>query len=124
MAQVLDGKWVRDQIFAEWKDRAAALGREKRPPGLAVVLVGHDPASEIYVRNKIKACEEMGMYSEKHTPPDSVRRKNCSTLVQSLNSARRNRRHSGADAAAAASGFPPDSGRDPIPTRMSTAFIR
>ena len=41
-------------------------------PGLAVVLVGHDPASEIYVRNKIKTCGELGIYSEKITPPDSL----------------------------------------------------
>jgi methylenetetrahydrofolate dehydrogenase (NADP+) / methenyltetrahydrofolate cyclohydrolase len=86
MAQVLDGKWVRDQIFADWRDRAAALGREKRPPGLAVVLVGHDPGSEIYVRNKIKACEELGIYSEKHTPPDSVTTEELLTLVHELNS--------------------------------------
>ena len=49
--------------------RAAASGR---PPGLAVVLVGNDPASEIYVRNKVKACEELGFYSEKHTPDASI----------------------------------------------------
>ena len=85
MPQILDGKWVRDQILAEWKDRAAALAKRKRQPGLAVVLVGADPASEIYVRNKIKACEQMGVYSEKHTPPESVRPKNCSRLVESLN---------------------------------------
>ena len=38
-------------------------------PGLAVVLVGHNPASEIYVRGKVKSCEEVGIYSEQHTPP-------------------------------------------------------
>ena len=70
MAQILDGKWVRDQIFADWKDRASTLGATKRRPGLAVVLVGHDPGSEIYVRNKIRACEDLGIYSEKHTPPE------------------------------------------------------
>ena len=40
-------------------------------PGLAVVLVGHNPASEIYVRGKVKACEEVGVYSEKLTPPET-----------------------------------------------------
>lgn len=85
MAQILDGKWVRDQILAEWKDRANALISAKRPPGLAVVLVGNDPASEIYVRNKIKACQEMGVYSEKHTPPDSVTTGELLALVESLN---------------------------------------
>lgn len=85
MAQILDGKWVRDQIFADWKERASTLGRTRRPPGLAVVLVGHDPGSEIYVRNKIKACEELGIYSEKHTPPESVTTEELLELVESLN---------------------------------------
>jgi methylenetetrahydrofolate dehydrogenase (NADP+) / methenyltetrahydrofolate cyclohydrolase len=85
MPQILDGKWVRDQILAEWKDRAIALATRGRQPGLAVVLVGSDPASEIYVRNKIKACEQMGVYSEKHTPPDSVSTEELLALVESLN---------------------------------------
>jgi methylenetetrahydrofolate dehydrogenase (NADP+)/methenyltetrahydrofolate cyclohydrolase len=85
MAQILDGKWVRDQILSEWKDRSSALGATKRRPGLAVVLVGSDPASEIYVRNKIKACEQMGVYSEKHTLPESVTTEELLALVESLN---------------------------------------
>ena len=85
MAQILDGKWVRDQILSEWKDRSSALGATKRQPGLAVVLVGSDPASEIYVRNKVKACEQMGVYSEKHTPPESVTTEELLALVESLN---------------------------------------
>jgi methylenetetrahydrofolate dehydrogenase (NADP+) / methenyltetrahydrofolate cyclohydrolase len=85
MTQILDGKWVRDQILSEWKDRSSALGATKRRPGLAVVLVGSDPASEIYVRNKIKACEQMGVYSEKHTPPESVTTEELLQLVESLN---------------------------------------
>jgi len=85
MAKILDGKWVRDQILGEWKDRSAALASRKRPAGLAVVLVGSDPASEIYVRNKIKACEEMGIYSEKHTPPATVTTEELLALIESLN---------------------------------------
>ena len=85
MAQILDGKWVRDQILAEWKDRAAAVTQRKRPPGLAVVLVGNNPASEIYVRNKIKACEELGIYSEKLTPHDTVTTQELLSVVESLN---------------------------------------
>ncbi|HYI94551.1 MAG TPA: bifunctional methylenetetrahydrofolate dehydrogenase/methenyltetrahydrofolate cyclohydrolase FolD [Bryobacteraceae bacterium] len=85
MAQILDGKWVRDQILAEWKDRAAALKQRKRPPGLAVVLVGNNPASEIYVRNKIKACEELGIYSEKLAPPETVTTEDLLYVVESLN---------------------------------------
>jgi methylenetetrahydrofolate dehydrogenase (NADP+)/methenyltetrahydrofolate cyclohydrolase len=85
MADILDGKWVRDQILADWKDRAAALSRHKRPPGLAVVLVGNDAGSEIYVRNKIKACEELGIYSEKLTPPPTVSTEELLAIVESLN---------------------------------------
>jgi methylenetetrahydrofolate dehydrogenase (NADP+)/methenyltetrahydrofolate cyclohydrolase len=85
MPQILDGKWVRDQILAEWKERASALAERVRPAGLAVVLVGSDPASEIYVRNKIKACEQMGVYSEKHTPPESISTDQLLDLVENLN---------------------------------------
>lgn len=85
MAEILDGKWVRDQILAEWKDRASALSTRKRPPGLAVVLVGNNPASEIYVRNKIKACQELGIYSEKFTPPDTITTEELLAIVDSLN---------------------------------------
>ena len=84
MPQILDGKRVRDEIFAEWKPRVRALS-VRRAPGLAVVLAGADPASEIYVRNKIKACEEMGIYSEKHTPGEEVTTAELLSLVDSLN---------------------------------------
>jgi methylenetetrahydrofolate dehydrogenase (NADP+)/methenyltetrahydrofolate cyclohydrolase len=85
MARVLDGKWVRDEIFKELKPRAAALSNG-RPPGLAVILAGNNPASEIYVRNKVKACEELGIYSEKHTPPDAVATEELLALIAELNS--------------------------------------
>jgi methylenetetrahydrofolate dehydrogenase (NADP+)/methenyltetrahydrofolate cyclohydrolase len=65
MPQVLDGTVVRDQILEKLKLRVARLGR---PPGLAVVLVGSDPASEQYVRNKILACQKLGIHSEKIMP--------------------------------------------------------
>ncbi len=82
MPKILDGKWVRDQILAELKPRVASLSR---PPGLAVVLVGNDPASEIYVRNKVKACAELGIYSEKITPPASISTEELLAIVDSLN---------------------------------------
>ena len=85
MARVLDGKWVRDEIWKEWKPRAQALAASHRPPGLAVVLVGNDPASEIYVRNKVKACEELGLYSEKHTPSADITTEELLSLIASLN---------------------------------------
>ncbi len=59
-ARVLDGKWVRDQILGELKPRVGKLAAAHRPPGLAVILVGNDPGSEIYVRLKIKTCARAG----------------------------------------------------------------
>lgn len=85
MARVLEGKLVRDEIWREWKPRAQALTAKSRRAGLAVVLVGNDPASEIYVRNKVKACEELGIYSEKHTPPYTISTEDLLTLIHSLN---------------------------------------
>jgi methylenetetrahydrofolate dehydrogenase (NADP+)/methenyltetrahydrofolate cyclohydrolase len=81
-ALILDGKYVRDQLLVEARLRAAKLPRR---PGIAVVLVGHDPASEVYVRNKVKACEEAGIYSEKYTPGEDVSTEELLVLVESLN---------------------------------------
>lgn len=81
-AAILDGKLIRDQILAELKPRIERLPRR---PGLAVVLVGNDPASEIYVRNKVKTCEELGMYSEKITPPESIETGDLLGIVEALN---------------------------------------
>ncbi|HEV8039633.1 MAG TPA: bifunctional methylenetetrahydrofolate dehydrogenase/methenyltetrahydrofolate cyclohydrolase FolD [Bryobacteraceae bacterium] len=84
-AKILDGKWVRDQILAELRPRIERLKQAHRPPGLAVVLVGHDPASEIYVRNKIKTCAELGIYSEKITPPDAISTEDLLGIIEGLN---------------------------------------
>lgn len=73
MPKLLDGKFVRDQILAELPPRIQRIREVAgRPPGLAVVLVGGDPASEIYVRTKVKTCGELGMFSEKITPPETT----------------------------------------------------
>ncbi len=82
MLQILDGTVVRAQILAGLKPRVHKL---KRPPGLAVVLVGHNPASEIYVRGKIKACAELGIYSEKLTPPETVSTEELLAIIAELN---------------------------------------
>ena len=84
-ARILDGKRVRDEILAELKPRVAALSAERRIPGLAVILVGHNPASEIYVRNKVKACEELGIYSEKVTPDENIATGELLGIVEGLN---------------------------------------
>ncbi len=81
-AKPLDGKLVRDQILSGLKPRIAAL---KRPPGLAVVLIGNDPASEIYVRNKVRACAELGIHSEKITPPADLSTHDLLAIVRGLN---------------------------------------
>src|SRR5579864_4112033 len=84
-AKILDGKWVREQILAELRPRIEELSAKHRPPGLAVILVGHDPASEIYVRNKIKTCAELGIYSEKVAPPDTISTEDLLGIIEGLN---------------------------------------
>jgi methylenetetrahydrofolate dehydrogenase (NADP+)/methenyltetrahydrofolate cyclohydrolase len=84
-ATILDGNKIaadiRAEVASEVKDMAAAGIR----PGLAVILVGHNPASEIYVRGKVKSCEEVGIYSEKLTPPDTISTSELLDLVLELN---------------------------------------
>ncbi|MGO8815033.1 MAG: bifunctional methylenetetrahydrofolate dehydrogenase/methenyltetrahydrofolate cyclohydrolase FolD [Terriglobia bacterium] len=64
-AIILDGNKIRDEIQSELLHEIAELKRVGVSPGLAAVLVGEDPASQIYVRNKVKTCEALGLYSEK-----------------------------------------------------------
>ena len=84
-ARILDGTKIasdiRSEVAAEVKSMAAAGVR----PGLAVILVGHNPASEVYVRGKVKACGEVGLYSEQHTPPDTATTDELLALVEDLN---------------------------------------
>ncbi len=88
MALVLDGNRIRDEIKRELQPRVEALAAKGRPPGLAVVLVGNNPASEIYVRNKIKTCGELGIYSEAVTPPDTISSEELLARVEELNARR------------------------------------
>lgn len=82
---LLDGKAVAAQIRAELKVRAEAFERARgRKVGLAVLLVGNDPASQVYVRNKIKACEEVGIRSFSHHLPDTISQKEAEELVGAL----------------------------------------
>jgi len=85
MPQILEGTRIRDQILEECKPRVQELARAGCRPGLAVILVGNDPASEIYVRNKVKACEEVGIYSEKLTPPATITTDELLGIVNVLN---------------------------------------
>jgi methylenetetrahydrofolate dehydrogenase (NADP+)/methenyltetrahydrofolate cyclohydrolase len=84
-ATILDGikiaNDIRGEVAAEVKTMATAGVR----PGLAAVLVGSNPASEIYVRGKVRACEELGIYSEQYTPPESATTEELLALVDDLN---------------------------------------
>src|SRR5499427_1653668 len=84
-ATILDGNKIAAEIRAEATADARAMAASGMRPGLAVVLVGNNPASEIYVRGKVKSSEEVGIYSEKHTPPDSVTTEELLALVEDLN---------------------------------------
>jgi methylenetetrahydrofolate dehydrogenase (NADP+) / methenyltetrahydrofolate cyclohydrolase len=84
-AKILDGTKIANDIKAEVGAEVRALTEAGSRPGLAVVLVGHDPGSEIYVRHKVKACEELGIYSEKFTPEDNVSTDELLKLIDDLN---------------------------------------
>ena len=84
-ARILDGVKIASEIRGEVGAHVKAMTAAGIRPGLAVVLVGHDPASEIYVRGKVKSCEELGIYSEQHTPPDTVSTEELLDLVNQLN---------------------------------------
>ncbi len=71
-ARILDGNALGQKLRSDFKQRADALAAQGRQPGLAVILVGEDPASQVYVRNKVNACTQAGLYSEKHAYPADV----------------------------------------------------
>lgn len=83
-AKRIDGKAIAQQVRARVKNEVEKLGTVNRP-GLAAVLVGENPASKIYVRNKRKACEEVGIYSEEHTLPESATEQELLSLIERLN---------------------------------------
>ena len=86
MATIIDGRLVTAKIREEIKNESAAFEKETGvKPGLAVIIVGDDPASQVYVRNKGKACEEVGFYSEIHRLPTETTEEELLTLVHSLN---------------------------------------
>ncbi len=84
-AKILDGTKTANDIRGEVAAEVASMAAGGVRPGLAVVLVGHNPASEIYVRGKVKACHEVGLYSEPHTPPESATTAELLALIEGLN---------------------------------------
>ena len=84
-AQILDGKVMSAELRAEIAQRVAALKERGVTPGLAVILVGNNPASEIYVRNKGKGCEETGMYSRTINLPEQISQAELESEIEKLN---------------------------------------
>ena len=84
-ARILDGSRIANEIRGEVAAQVRNMSAGGVRPGLAVVLVGHNPASEIYVRGKRKACEEVGIYSEQHTPPETATTSSLLNLIEELN---------------------------------------
>jgi len=84
-ATIIDGKKVSKEVREELKPRVQNLIKQGLKPGLAVVLVGDDPASQVYVRNKEKACEKLGIYSLKHQMPASTNQTDLLQIVDQLN---------------------------------------
>ncbi len=84
-AKILDGIKIANHIRSEVAAEVASMALAGVRPGLAVVLVGHNPASEIYVRGKVKACQEVGLYSEEHTPPETATTADLLALIEDLN---------------------------------------
>ncbi|MGQ0653404.1 MAG: bifunctional methylenetetrahydrofolate dehydrogenase/methenyltetrahydrofolate cyclohydrolase FolD [Betaproteobacteria bacterium] len=84
-AQILDGKSLAADVRAAVKQKLAALAQRGVRPGLAVVLAGDDPASRVYVRNKVRACEETGVASTLIELPDGVSESELLSRVEKLN---------------------------------------
>src|SRR5712672_3158506 len=84
-ARILDGTKIRDEVFAELKGEIGRLAIEGIRPGLAAVLVGENPASQLYVKSKIAATGQLGLASWTHTPPASSTTEQMLDLVRDLN---------------------------------------
>lgn len=85
MAEIISGTALSAKIRNQLKEETAILKQQGIVPGLAVVLVGEDPASKVYVRNKTKACEEIGFYHEQYDLPASISEQELLDLVETLN---------------------------------------
>ena len=86
MAQIIDGKRISAEIRAAIAEQTSAFKSERGyAPGLAVIIVGEDPASQVYVRNKKRACEEVGFYSESYELPADTAQDELLSLIDRLN---------------------------------------
>lgn len=85
MGQLIDGKLISKKVKDEVREKTQALKERGIVPGLAVIIVGEDPASQIYVRNKQRACEEVGFESYKYALPESTTQQELLELIKKLN---------------------------------------
>ena len=85
MAKILNGKEVSQRIKDELKEEVKQLKNDNIFPGLAVIIVGDDPASRVYVNSKKKACEEIGIYSQEYALPENTTQDELLDLVEKLN---------------------------------------
>jgi methylenetetrahydrofolate dehydrogenase (NADP+) / methenyltetrahydrofolate cyclohydrolase len=88
-ATIIDGKKISEIVREEWKERTDRLKAKGVLPGLAVIIVGDNPASKLYVNNKIKACHDVGLHSEVHDLPEDVSEKMLLQLIEELNQAKK-----------------------------------
>lgn len=86
MTTIIDGKKLSQEIKRLLANEVSILKKDNVTPGLAVVLVGQNPASQVYVKNKKKACEEIGIKSFAHELPDTTSQKELEDLISRLNS--------------------------------------
>ncbi len=84
-AKIIDGNALAREIRSEWKSHADLLIERGMQPGLAVIIVGSNPASSIYVRNKARACDEVGIHSEVHSFPENASQDEVIARIRELN---------------------------------------
>ena len=84
-AKIIDGKEISQAVREEYRHRADKLKDKGTLPGLAVIIVGDNPASRIYVRNKIKACHDVGLHSESHDMPEDASEEMVLNQIEELN---------------------------------------
>ncbi len=84
-AKIIDGNAIARHVRGEWKKRVDVLRARGVIPGLAVIIIGNNPASRVYVRNKVKACAEVGLYSETHEFAADTGAQAVITRIEKLN---------------------------------------
>ena len=89
MAKILDGKMVSQRIKDELAQEVTELKAKGINPGLAVIIVGDDPASRVYVNNKKKACEQIGVYSEEYALPKETTEEELDLFAQAVSEAQK-----------------------------------